>query len=41
MTNIPTFGFPTATITSTLFGRIRDSVVSQSRQVQMALKYTF
>ncbi|MBI4475941.1 MAG: hypothetical protein HY654_02140, partial [Acidobacteria bacterium] len=41
VTNIPTFGFPTATTTSTIFGRIRDSVTSQARQVQMGLKYTF
>jgi len=40
-TNTPSFGFPTATITSTTFGRIRDSVVSGSRKIQMGLKYSF
>ncbi len=41
ITNTPTFGFPTATITSTVFGRIRDGVISGSRKIQMALKYSF
>lgn len=41
LTNTPTFGFPTATITSTTFGRIRDNVISGSRKIQMALKYSF
>ncbi len=41
LTNTPSFGFPTATITSTTFGRIRDSVVSGSRKIQMGLKYSF
>lgn len=41
VTNSPSFGFPTATLTSSTFGRIRDSVTSTARQVQMALKYYF
>jgi hypothetical protein len=41
MTNTPSFGFPTATINSTTFGRLRDSIVSSSRRVQLALKYNF
>jgi hypothetical protein len=41
LTNTPTFGLPTATITSSTFGRIRNSVTSTARQVQMALKYSF
>jgi hypothetical protein len=40
-TNTPYFGFPTATITSTLFGRIGTSVVSYSRKMQMGLKWRF
>lgn len=40
-TNTPTFGFPTATITSGVFGRIRDGVISGSRKIQMSLKYSF
>jgi len=41
LTNTPSFGFPTATINSTTFGRLRDSIVSSSRHVQLALKYNF
>jgi hypothetical protein len=41
LTNHPTFGFPTATITSGTFGRIRDNVISSSRKVQLGLKYSF
>jgi hypothetical protein len=41
ITNTPTFGFPTATLTSATFGRIRDTVLSGSRKVQLALKFTF
>jgi hypothetical protein len=41
VTNTPTFGLPTATITSTIFGRIRNAVTSTARQVQMGLKYNF
>ncbi len=41
VTNTPSFGFPTATITSATFGRIRDSIVSSSRNVQLGVKYTF
>jgi hypothetical protein len=41
LTNTPTFGFPTATTTTSTFGRIRNSVTSTARQVQMALKYYF
>jgi hypothetical protein len=40
-TNTPSFGFPTAVVTSTVFGRVRDSVVSSSRKMQLALKYNF
>lgn len=41
VTNTPSFGIPTATITSSVFGRIRDGVVSSSRKVQFAIKYNF
>ncbi len=39
--NHPTFGFPTNTITSTIFGRIRNSVISGSRKVMLGVKYSF
>ena len=41
LTNTPSFGLPTATISSTTFGRLRDSVVSSGRRVQLAVKYVF
>ncbi len=41
VTNSPSFGFPTATITSTIFGRVRDSVVSGSRKIQLGTKIYF
>ncbi len=44
MTNVfnhPIFGFPTATVSSTVFGRIRDGVISSSRKIQLGLKYNF
>ncbi len=41
LTNTPTFGFPTATVTSTIFGRIRDSVISGSRKIQLSAKFNF
>lgn len=41
LTNSPSFGFPTATVTAATFGRIRDSVVSFSRQIMIGAKYYF
>lgn len=41
LTNVPMFGFPTATYTSTLFGRIRDSVTTGSRKIMLGAKYIF
>jgi len=41
LTNSPSFGFPTATMTSTLFGRIGSSVASYSRQIQLGAKINF
>jgi hypothetical protein len=39
--NHPVFGFPTNTTTSTIFGRIRNSVTSGSRKVMLGVKYYF
>lgn len=41
LTNSPSFGFPTATLTSTLFGRIGSSVASGSRKIQLGAKLNF
>ena len=41
LTNNPSFDNPTATVTSTIFGRIRDSVTSSSRKMQVSLKLNF
>ena len=41
LTNDPSFGAPTATMTSTTFGRIYNSVVSGSRKIQLGVKYSF
>lgn len=41
LTNTPTFGFPTTTLTAATFGRIRNSVTSLSRKVQIGLRYSF
>jgi hypothetical protein len=41
LTNTPTFGFPTTTFSSTTFGRIRDTVSSFSRKVQVGAKFNF
>jgi hypothetical protein len=41
VTNTPTFGAPTTTLSSTTFGRIRDTVTSFSRKVQLGAKITF
>ncbi len=41
LTNSPSFGFPTAVITSTIFGRVRDSVVSGWRKIQLGAKIYF
>ncbi len=40
-TNSPSFAYPTTSIASSTFGRIKDSLVSSSRKIQMALKLTF
>ncbi|MBN9661055.1 MAG: carboxypeptidase regulatory-like domain-containing protein [Acidobacteria bacterium] len=41
LTNTPQFGAPTATATSTIFGRIRDTVLSSSRKIQLGAKINF
>jgi hypothetical protein len=41
MTNTAQFGAPTATVTSTIFGRIRDTVLSGSRKIQLGAKINF
>ena len=41
ITNTPSFGLPTATTTSTLFGRIGGSVESSSRKFQLGTKFNF
>ncbi len=41
LTNTPSFGLPTATLTSSTFGRIGSSVESGSRKIQMGLKFNF
>ncbi|MCS7026847.1 MAG: TonB-dependent receptor [Bryobacteraceae bacterium] len=40
-TNTPTFGFPTLTVSSTIFGRIRDTLASGSRKIQLGAKIHF
>jgi hypothetical protein len=39
--NTPTFGFPTAVFTSATFGRIRDTVLSESRKIRFGAKLNF
>jgi hypothetical protein len=41
LTNTPSFGSPTATITSPVFGQIRDNVESGSRKIQVGGKFNF
>ncbi|MCX6608176.1 MAG: hypothetical protein NTV52_31940, partial [Acidobacteria bacterium] len=41
LTNTPTFGFPTATANAATFGRIRNSVSSSSRKIQLGLRFSF
>ena len=41
LTNSVSFGYPTTSIASGTFGRIKDSVVSGSRKIQLGLKYSF
>ena len=40
-TNTPSFDLPTATLTSTIFGRINDGVTSTARRIQISGKINF
>jgi hypothetical protein len=39
--NHPVFDFPTLTVTSGTFGRIRNSLASSARQIMLGVKYSF
>jgi len=41
ITNTPSFGLPTATYTSSLFGRIGGGIESSSRKFQLGAKFNF
>lgn len=41
LTNTPTFGFPTTNVASATFGRIRDTILSSSRKIQLGAKFYF
>lgn len=41
LTNTPTFGFPTATLSAATFGRTRDAVLSGARKIQLGAKFIF
>jgi hypothetical protein len=41
LTNTPSFDNPTALITSTIFGRINDSVTNNARRIQFSGKFNF
>ena len=41
ITNTPSFGLPTATLTSSTFGRIGGTLESASRKIQLGLKFNF
>lgn len=41
VTNTPTYGFPTLTYNSQTFGRIRDTISSASRKIQVGAKIEF
>jgi len=41
LTNTPSFDNPTAVITSTIFGRINDSVTNAARRMQVSGKLNF
>ena len=41
LTNTPNFDIPTASVTSSTFGRIRDGLVNTSRKIQFAGKISF
>jgi hypothetical protein len=41
VTNTPNFGFPTATLTSGVFGQIKDNVITLARRLQFSGKFNF
>jgi hypothetical protein len=41
LTNTVQFGYPTTSVSSSTFGRIKDSTINGSRKIQMGLKYSF
>ena len=41
LTNTPSFAAPTTDITSSIFGRIRNSLSSSSRKIQIGAKIHF
>ncbi len=41
LSNTPTFGFPTTTANAATFGRIRNTVASSSRKIQLGARFTF
>jgi hypothetical protein len=41
LTNTVQFGYPTTSVSSSTFGRIKDGVINGSRKIQMGLKYSF
>ena len=41
LTNHPSFDLPTATFTSSIFGRINDSVQNNARRIQVSGKLSF
>lgn len=41
VTNTPSFGFPTTTLSSTTFGRIFNTLASSSRKIQLGAKFYF
>lgn len=41
LTNTVQFGYPTTSLSSSTFGRIKDDVVNGSRKIQLGLKYSF
>ena len=41
LSNTVQFGYPTTSVSSSTFGRIKDGVINGSRKIQMGLKYNF
>ena len=41
LSNTVQFGYPTTSVSSSTFGRIKDDVINGSRKIQLGLKYSF